>query len=119
MSLILKSWDTVLESFYFNDANVPFDLYVKKCEILGDDLLAIRLDSQSLCLIKHDNYLSADRYWCVESVDISHCNIELRLPNPTEDFKYYIRVRNKLIKRVETILKKHYTAKNLIDSQGA
>lgn len=120
MSLkILCSVDSVTECLTFDDSNVPYNLWLKKHEIISDELLAVRIGVKDLVLIKHNHYQSAESYWSVSEVDMTHCNIVIELPNPVNDFNYYNRVRNKLIKRVETILKKHYTAKNLTDSQGA
>jgi len=120
MSLkILCSVDSVSECFTFSDSNVPFELFRKKSDLISEELLEIRLGVKDLVLIKHNHYQSPESYWSVSEVDMTHCNIVLELPNPVNDFVYYNRVRNKLIKRVETILKKHYTAKNLTDSQGA
>ena len=120
MSLkILCSVDSVTECLTFDDSNVPYNLWLKKNEIISDELLAVRIGVKDLVLIKHNHYQSAESYWSVSEVDMTHCNIVIELPNPVNDFNYYNRVRNKLIKRVETILKKHYTSKNLTDSQGA
>lgn len=42
-------------------------------------------------------------------------NFVIELPNPINDFDYYFKVRKKkLIKRIETLLKKAYTSQNLI-----
>ena len=41
-------------------------------------------------------------------------DIVIELPNPINDFDHYLKVRKKLITRIETLLKKAYTSQNLI-----
>lgn len=111
---ILKSVNKITELLTFDDSNVPFELWDKVNNKLSNDILNIRLDCESLIIIKHNNYLKVDLYWSVKEVDLTHCNIIIELPNPINDFDYYLKVRKKLITRIETLLKKAYTSQNLI-----
>lgn len=109
---------TFTELLTFDDKNVSHSMWMKKHEKLEDDLLLIRIDKETKTLIKHNNYIKSSLYWGVISVDLTHCNIEIELPNPCDGIDNFNTIRNKMIKRIETVLKAAYGAESLYTKES-
>jgi len=101
--LKIENDDFITELFYINNMDsYKIDSLVnseKQNQFADYMLLTFSIHPETLNIIKdyHTSNVTKGTYGIIE-IDLSYGNVSMRLPNPSDDFNKYLKVKNKIIK---------------------